>query len=121
MWDRVHRSYKGNGLMSNARLEQWEKQKAALDERIRAAKAREKERERKADNKRKFLLGAMLVEWMEQDESLKKTAMTRMKTFLTRASDRRYFGMAPLARKNAKTDVSLEGNEMSEESETTAA
>jgi hypothetical protein len=76
-------------------VEKLEAQMTALEERLKRAKAVESARERKADNKRKFLLGAMLIEWMEEDASIKDTAMTRLDSFLTRASDRRFFGIAP--------------------------
>lgn len=76
-------------------VEKLEAKMKALEERLKRAKAVETTRERKADNKRKFLLGAMLTEWMEEDATVKDTAMKRLGSFLTRASDRRYFGMAP--------------------------
>lgn len=88
--------------MAKKLLEKWEAQKAALEERIRLAKAREKTRERKADNKRKFLVGALVMDWMEKDPKLKDEVTERLQSFLTRASDRRYFGLPPLPQNEAK-------------------
>jgi hypothetical protein len=81
--------------MSNESVEKLAAKLKAMEERLKAARAREAAKERKTDNKRKFLLGAMLIEWMEEDAAIKETAMTRLESFLTRASDRRFFGMAP--------------------------
>jgi len=92
-------------------LEKWESQKAALDEKIRMAKSREKSRERKADNKRKFLIGAMVLEWMEEKPELKEEVMQGLQTFLKRASDRRYFGFPPLSKDGAKKAQSEQGDD----------
>jgi hypothetical protein len=88
-------------------VEKLEAKMKALEERLKRAKAVESARERKTDNKRKFLLGAMLIEWMEEDAAIKETAMTRLESFLTRASDRRFFGMAP-KKSETKEDESAE-------------
>ena len=81
--------------MAKEAVEKLEKQMKALEERLKRVKARESAKERNATNKRRYLLGAMVETWMEEDPELKDTAKRRLDTFLVRDSDRRYFGMAP--------------------------
>jgi hypothetical protein len=65
----------------------------AMKRKLEEARARESRLERKADTKRKVLLGAMLKAWMESDEAMKATVHARLDKYLTRNSDRRYFGL----------------------------
>jgi hypothetical protein len=81
--------------MKKANVDKLESKLKALEERLKRIKSRESAKERKATNKKRYLLGAMLEAWMEDDPTIQETARRRLDDFLTRASDRRHFGMAP--------------------------
>jgi hypothetical protein len=81
--------------MAKENVDKLESKLKALEERLKRIKAREAAKERKATNKKRYLLGAMLEAWMEDDPTIQETARRRLDDFLTRASDRRHFGMAP--------------------------
>ena len=102
-------------------LENWESQKAALDEKIRMAKSREKTRERKADNKRRFLIGAMVLGWMEEKPDFREEVIEGLQTFLKRASDRRYFGFPPLSKDGANEGPGEQDDEADEDTSASAA
>ena len=67
----------------------------ALKERLKEAKTKEAATSRKKQNKQKILLGAMCLAWMESDGDMKNTILDRMDKFLTRNTDRKYFGFNP--------------------------
>lgn len=94
---------------------------AALDERIKAQeeklkqlkalkqkqeaqkRAAEAKRTRKEDTRRKVLVGAMVLEHMEKNESTKIDIMKRLDAFLTREDDRALFGLYPKAKETITT------------------
>jgi len=61
--------------------------------RVEAIKREEAAKERKADNRRKILLGACIKDWMDKDEGKRQMMMERLEVFLKRDEDRRAFGM----------------------------
>ena len=67
-------------------------QLAALEQK---AKARDRVAERKADNKRKILLGSYMLEQMREKPETRAHMIARMDAYLTRSQDRIVFGLAP--------------------------
>jgi len=87
-----------------AKVEELEQQIKALEDRkkqLLARKQRIEAREnealgkemRKADTRRKILLGAMTVEMMAEDESVRARILKRLDAFLIRPDDRKLFGL----------------------------
>jgi len=76
-----------------SKVQQLEEKARQIAEQLQRARAKEAHDERKADTKRKVLLGAMVHAWIQEDDEIKAKVMARMEKFLTRNSDRRYFGM----------------------------
>jgi len=66
---------------------------------IRAAEARQRARqskaERAADTRRRILLGAWLLQRMKQDEALRSRLLADLDAWLTRNEDRALFGLEP--------------------------
>lgn len=79
--------------MPSKRLEKLKEKEAKLKARIRSIEARDASRLRKQDTRRKILLGALLAEWMENDEALKKKVLANLDSFLKRKIDRELFGL----------------------------
>lgn len=69
--------------------------------------------QRAADTRRKILAGAMLLQWMETDDSARVGLMARLDAFLTRPDDRALFGFqkvegtAPEPEPQTQEDVSV--------------
>lgn len=85
-------------LPLDARLQQAEKKlanlkalKARQDARRKAEEGKEK---RKLENKMKILLGAYMLNRMEQEEGFRDKVMPRLDKFLTRPAEREIFGLA---------------------------
>ena len=78
------------------RLEKLEKQQAQLEARIRAEQSKHKQKERKADTRRKILVGACVMARMETNEILKRDVMAWLDHDLKRDVDREMFGWTPL-------------------------
>lgn len=89
-------------------LEKLRKQREQLDARIKQAETREKERARKHDTRRKILLGALLVDWVEKDDGLRDKVTAHLDRFLTRKMDRELFGLAPLPAKSGDEEAKQE-------------
>lgn len=88
---------------------------AALDERIKAQEDKlkqlkalkqkqeaikrtaEAKKSRAEDTRRKILVGAMMLDHMENNEATKTSVMGKLHAFLTRPDDRALFGLAPTA------------------------
>ncbi len=73
-------------------VERLKEQRDKLTARIRRKENREKKSNKKADTKRKILLGAYLQRRMERDPTEKKRVMKELDGFLERKSDREAFG-----------------------------
>lgn len=61
----------------------------------RREQARQKVQERKQTERKKYLLGAMLLRRMEQDQQLRAQLLEDLGHFLTRPNDRTLFGLPP--------------------------
>jgi len=71
-----------------------ERQLAQLKERMLTEKTRQVSHQRKAETKRKILLGALCMAWMEKDPQYKRRVDEALDAFLTKDVDRRIFGLA---------------------------
>lgn len=79
----------------NKRLEQLLKRREELNAQIQKIKAQKASQKRKSDTRRKILLGALMMEMMEQGELDKNKIMKRLDGFLTREIDRSLFNLPP--------------------------
>lgn len=64
-----------------------------LKSQLRQEKAKENTRQRKIDTRKKILLGAMLMHWVENGEFKSADLLEGLDKFLTRDSDRVLFGL----------------------------
>jgi len=103
-----------DGAMTD-RVKKLEEKQRKIAEQLARIRQLEAQSERKADTKRKILLGSMLQEWIEKDDAMKQTVMARLEKFLTRNADRRYFGLSlvkatpPHAKERTATDATVAG------------
>jgi len=75
-----------------SQIEKLKRQKQIIEARIQKAEARHKQIEKKADTRRKILLGAYFLEKMKKDGSL-ESIKADLDQFLTRNTDRALFGL----------------------------
>ena len=80
----------------NKRLENLLKKREQLNAQIQKIRAREANKKRKEDTRRKILLGALMMEMMEKGELDRKLIRKRLSEFLTRDIDRNLFNLPPL-------------------------
>lgn len=72
------------------RIKEAEKKLASEKENLSKLRAQKKQEERKKDTRRKVLLGAMLMEWME-NEKTREAVKNKMEEFLKREKDKELF------------------------------
>ena len=77
----------------NKRLESLLKKREQLNAQIQKIKSKEAVQKRKEDTRRKILLGALLMEMMENSELDKNKIKKRLDSFLTRDIDRKLFDL----------------------------
>ena len=70
---------------------------AKLEFERRKAEAAASKKERAKETRRKILLGSMLLQQIESDESLRASVMRQLDAYLTRDDDRALFDLAPAA------------------------
>jgi hypothetical protein len=80
----------------SAREKLLEKRKA-IDERLRAVAAREKEEERRLDTRRKILAGAVVLEEAGKRPEFKQELTRMLDQLLYRVEDRKLFDLSPVA------------------------
>lgn len=81
--------------MATKRLTQLEQQRAALDAKIKAAKARQKAQDRKTETRRKVLAGAAVLYRAETDKAYNAELLKLLDNFLTRDDERALFDLSP--------------------------
>lgn len=79
------------------RLAELEARKRALEAQMQAITARQKERSRKDDTRRKVLVGAAVLAEAEKNAAAKQKLMALLDQHLTRDVDRAVFGLKPKA------------------------
>lgn len=82
--------------MGTNKLDRLHQQREVLAARIRREEARERERTRKIDTRRKILAGAIALEHAGHDAAFKADLDALLARFLRRDDDRALFGLAPL-------------------------
>ncbi len=82
--------------MGTNKLDKLHQQREALAARIRREEARERERMRKTDTRRKILAGAIVLEHAGHDAAFKADLDALLARFLRRDDDRVLFGLEPL-------------------------
>lgn len=78
-----------------SKIEKLKQQKEALEARIQKAEALQKQQERKAETRRKILLGAYFLEKFRKDGTF-DSIKNDLNNFLTRNNDRALFGLSAL-------------------------
>jgi large subunit ribosomal protein L7/L12 len=95
------------GIMSkeSERIAKLEKKQQQIRAQLQAMKSLASKRERKLDTRKKILVGALVLEWMEKDEDMKQKVLSHLQRFLTRQIDRDIFGFS------AQTEKKKPGSE----------
>jgi large subunit ribosomal protein L7/L12 len=79
--------------MTLTSLDRLRHKRRQLAERIKQLEAQANQKRRKQDIRRKILLGALLVHWMQDDAELKERVTSALSSFLTRQVDRDIFAL----------------------------
>lgn len=91
----------------NEQLARLEKQKEKAERKIRELRQQEKVQARKNENRRKVLIGAMMLEKVKQQKYSQADLLEEMNRFLTRDNERALFGLTPQG-KNDEADSAVE-------------
>lgn len=75
------------------RLADLEERRAKINAEIQRVRAREQQQRRRDDTRRKVLLGALLMQMVEQGELSEDQVASKLDRFLTRDSERRLFSL----------------------------
>ena len=78
--------------MQSTTLKSLRAQQARVQAQLKRKQALEHLRTRKRDTRRKILVGALVLEWMERDDALAARVYAELSNFLTRRIDRSMFG-----------------------------
>jgi len=76
-------------------LEELKAKRDVVKRQVKLEEFRGRERGRKNEARRRYLLGAMLSEEMEQDDEVKTQLLAKLDVFLDRPADRGLFGLEP--------------------------
>lgn len=83
----------------NPQLQKLIKQKAQIEERIKDAKSRQRNKQRKQDTRRKIIIGAIAESHMElyPNEAFTQELKRLLNTHVTKPKDRELIGLPPLS------------------------
>ena len=81
--------------MAGDQLDKLREKKAQIDAKLKKLEAREKERARKADTRRKVIAGALALEHAEIDPEFGEKLRSLLARFVNRPQDRALFGLPP--------------------------
>ena len=76
------------------KIDKIQQQIQALKEQLKKEKAKGSARERKIDTRKKILLGAMLMHWVDTGKITEPDLLKGLDQFLTRSMDRALFGLS---------------------------
>lgn len=79
------------------KIDKIQQQIQALKEQLKKEKSKQATRERKIDTRKKILLGAMLMHWVEVGEVSEADLLKGLDKFLTRELDRTLFGLSSVS------------------------
>lgn len=84
--------------MSTSRIDKLIAQKAQIDAQLKAARAREREKKRKEDNRRKIIAGALALKHAEKnpDSEFTRTMLKLIQDGVTTDRERALFDLDPL-------------------------
>lgn len=84
--------------MSNPRIDKLEQRRAQLDAQIQAARARDREKKRKQDTRRKIIAGALALEHAEKNPNgeFSRTILGLIQKYVTTDTERALFDLDPL-------------------------
>lgn len=82
-------------LMTNDRREKLLEKKRSLEAQIKAIDARERQRQRKLDTRRKIIAGALALEHAEGDEEFGARLYRLINRYVTKPAERELFGLPP--------------------------
>jgi hypothetical protein len=82
-------------MAETSRLKKLTERRDAVNARIRKEQNKLVAEQRKADTRRKILMGAWAFEKSGRDSEFAQTALAELKDFLKRDSDRALFGLPP--------------------------
>ena len=85
--------------MTNSSIEKLKQKKAQIEARIQAMEARSKSKERKADTRKKILVGSYYLDLAIKEKTL-EDLKNIMDKFLERDNDRLLFELAPKTKKS---------------------
>ena len=85
------------------KIDKIQQQIQALKEQLKKEKAKQVNRQRKIDTRKKILLGAMLMHWVELEEISEADLLKGLDKFLTRDSDRTLFGLSSISDSQVST------------------
>ena len=81
-------------MTDNSKIDKIQHQIQALKEQLKKEKAKQNARQRKTDTRKKILLGAMLMHWVDTGQFNEADLLEGLDKFLTRDSDRVLFGLS---------------------------
>lgn len=79
--------------MADSKLRRLMEQREAIDALIKKEQYRHKSEERKREDRRKYLAGAMVLQWAARDNEFSVKLTQGLKVFLVRDADRALFGL----------------------------
>lgn len=88
-------------------LEKLLKKKTQLDASIKKRMALQKERDRKADTRRKIIIGGVCLNFMEEDEQLREKVMKKVKSTVKPEDFERLFGLKEQTNQNDFPSVQI--------------
>lgn len=83
--------------MANNKIDKIQQQIQALKEQLKKEKSKENVRQRKIDTRKKILLGAMLMHWVETGQFKEADLLEGLDKFLVRNIDRALFGLPEIS------------------------
>lgn len=88
-------------------LEKLLKKKTQLDASIKKRMALQKERDRKADTRRKIIIGGVCLNFMEEDEQLREKVIKKVKSTVKPEDFERLFGLKEQTNQNDFPSVQI--------------
>ena len=79
--------------MSTDKIDKLREKKLAIEAKLKAEIAKQSERERKEDTRRKILIGAMVLDKMKREPIYEKEINSKLSSYLTTERDRKLFDL----------------------------
>ena len=82
------------------KLERLKQRQKSINAQLRKEENKEKANERKADTRRKIIMGALALSHMEKDAAFKATCERLQREGISKNADRELFGLEPIPEEN---------------------